>query len=79
MSEQDEKIFRLIDQLMSATSDPGEIHVCPICGGSLHVRFQPYTRGSKAMLGVQAFCESCGIAVAVDAARPPLKWLEKRT
>lgn len=68
---------RLLDRLSKATTDPGEIHVCPVCGGDLHVRFEPYIRDGKSFLGLHAFCESCDAAIATDYAQLPPEWLQK--
>lgn len=77
-TEQDKdikKIFQLIDHLEEAATDPGETHICPICGGPLHVWFTPYMRGEKPMVGIQVFCESCDVMIAIDKIRPSSGWL----
>jgi len=36
--DQDEKsINELLDNLIKSSADPGEVHVCPICNGKIHV------------------------------------------
>jgi hypothetical protein len=76
LSEQDKKLLRLIDHLMKATSDPGEVHECPICGGKLHVHFDLYLRGDRRIGGVQVWCEGCEVAIAIDSATIPV-WLSQ--
>ena len=74
--EEYDKLEQLLHRLCTATTDPGEVHVCPLCNGRLYVRFELYTRGDKNMLGLQASCESCDAAMAVDCyVQPPPKWL----
>ncbi len=76
LSVQDKKLFQLIDRLMKAPSDPGEIHICPVCGGRLHVHFDLYSRGDKKITGIQCWCEECELAMAIDTADLPV-WLSQ--
>lgn len=71
------KLERLLDRLRKATSDPGRIHVCPVCGGCLQVEFEPYFRKQKEALGIRASCESCGVALAADYDQKWPAWLKK--
>jgi predicted RNA-binding Zn-ribbon protein involved in translation (DUF1610 family) len=70
---------QLLNRLSKAPSNPGEIHVCPECGGRLHVRIGTYTRQGKSLLGISASCESCGAAMAIDYARWTPEWLKRPT
>ena len=56
----------LVHRLLIETSDPGEIHTCPICNGVLHVRFESYVRHGKNLVGVNLFCEQCEINIVSD-------------
>ena len=72
----DERILNLLDRLRKMTIDPGEIHICPICGGKLHVKFGSYERRGKSLLGVQVSCETCDVEMAVDYVQSPPEWLK---
>lgn len=71
-----EALEMLIAELMESTADPGEIHDCPVCGGKLHIHFDIYSRGNRKILGVQAWCEGCKLAIAIDSAELPV-WLSQ--
>ena len=50
----------LIYDLIRRETDPGEIHVCPICNGVLHVSITVYKEtGREKELNVGAHCENC--------------------
>lgn len=55
----EDKLDKLVQKIIVEMTEPGEIHVCPICGGVLHVRFLPYERVDILLLEVNTFCESC--------------------
>jgi hypothetical protein len=76
-NQESEAVLELIDTLLSSKSYPDEIHQCPECGGQLHVRFEVYTRGKKRMLGVQAECKNCDVAIAADYGEPLPPWMGK--
>jgi ssDNA-binding Zn-finger/Zn-ribbon topoisomerase 1 len=67
-------IQELLDKLIKSDSDPGEIHICPICEGELHVWFGAYKRGNMSLFGVTVKCKSCGFQMAVDYGVPPPQW-----
>ena len=71
-----EALKMLIEELMQSTTDPGEIHDCPVCGGRLHVHFDIYSRGNRKIVGVQGWCEECELAIAIDTANLPA-WLSQ--
>lgn len=71
-----EALKMLIAELMGSTTDPGEIHDCPVCGGKLHVHFDVYSRGDRKLVGVQAWCDECELAIAIDSAKLPV-WLSQ--
>jgi hypothetical protein len=57
-----ELLHPLIDDLIRRETDPGEIHVCPICKGRLHVSMQILTEfdlEKKKVLGIGIRCEDC--------------------
>jgi hypothetical protein len=76
MNDQDKLIDELLDNLMKSRTDPGEIHVCPICNGKIHVWFAGYKRGEESLFGAQVKCESYDIQIAVDYGVPPPSWVE---
>ncbi len=69
-------IDELLDKLIKSDSDPGEIHICPICGGEIHVWFGAYKRFER-KFGVTVDCKSCGIKMAVDYAISPPPWIQQ--
>jgi hypothetical protein len=71
----DEKIDDLLDNLIRSPIDPGELHICPICDGRIHVWFGGYRRGEERLFGATVKCESCEIQMAVDYAVPPPSWV----
>jgi hypothetical protein len=71
-------INELLDRLIKNTTDPGEIHVCPICNGKLHVWFGGYKRGEESLFGATVECEACGIQMAVDYGMPPPSWVKRK-
>lgn len=73
--DDDEKLQHFFNQLVDSKTDPGEVHVCPICEGRLFISFGAYKRGNVSMLGVTANCEACGKAMAVDYLMPHPEWL----
>jgi len=56
----------MIEGLLKQRTAPGELHTCPECAGKLHLRFEVYSRGVKRLLGINAWCENCSLAVATD-------------
>lgn len=79
MNDRDRLIYEFMDSLINSTTDPGEIHNCPICNGKIRVGFGAYKRGDEILFGAQIKCESCGIQMAFDYAVPPPPWLKART
>jgi hypothetical protein len=75
MDDEAKLINELLDSLIKYTTDPGEIHVCPICNGELHVWFGGYKRFEESLFGVQIKCDACGIQMAVDYGIPP-SWVK---
>jgi hypothetical protein len=69
---------KMIESLIQEEQAPKELHKCPECGGQLHIRFEVYTRGKKKLLGVQAWCENCQLALASDFAEPIPSWAEDK-
>ena len=74
----DNRIDNLVHRLINTTNDPGEIHICPICGGVLHVKFSAYVRHRKKMIGVNIWCDKCKIDIMsdykVENAPPWISW-----
>jgi len=69
----------LVANLLTRTDDPGDVHICPICGGILHTQFEPYKRNRRDLLGVIVKCDHCGISVGIDFDGSDLpSWLEER-
>ncbi len=67
---------KMIESLIKEEQAPQELHKCPKCGGQLHIRFEAYARGKKKLLGVQAWCEDCQLALAIDFGGPIPSWAE---
>ena len=63
-----------LENLVHQEHEPNELYPCPECGGRLHVGFEVYQRGAKKMLGAQAQCDDCQIALCVDFAEPIPMW-----
>jgi hypothetical protein len=78
MDDEAKLIYKLLDNLIKYSSVPGEIHVCPICNGKLHVWFGGYKRGEKNLFGATVSCESCEIQIAVDYAVSPPSWVKTK-
>jgi hypothetical protein len=76
MKKEDKLIDELIDKLIKSPTDPGEIHICPICNGKIHILFGAYKRGEESLLGVLVKCESCGVQMATDYTMPQSPWLD---
>jgi len=76
MDNEDDLIYELIDKLIQSPANPGEIQICPICNGTLHVWFTAYKRGKEMLFGVQIRCDSCDIDMALDYGAPPPPWLK---
>ena len=76
MNNDDQLIYELLNDLIKSTTDPGEIHVCPICSGKIHVCFGGYKRGEESLFGATIKCDSCGIQMALDYAIPPPSWVK---
>jgi hypothetical protein len=70
-----DKLQKMLSALVRAKDRPTEIQRCPICGGQLHVYFEAYKRGTRNMFGVQAKCDSCKNAMAIDYGEPIPSWL----
>ena len=71
-----EEIQNLITQLLKSPEAPDEIQVCPNCGGQLHIGFGVYMRNARKMLGTQAECDNCAVALVVDWSGPWPAWLD---
>ncbi len=69
------KLQSMLSALVRQKDRPAEIQRCPICGGQLHVYFGAYKRGKRDMFGVQAKCDDCGNAMAIDYGEPIPSWL----
>jgi hypothetical protein len=78
MDHEDKLIDELLDNLIKSDTDPGEIHICPICEGELHVWFGAYKRLDESLFGATVECKLCGIQMATDYAIPPPSWLNTR-
>ncbi len=70
-----DKLQEMLSALVRAKDRPAEIQHCPICGGQLHVYFGAYKRGTRDMFGVQAKCDGCKNAMAIDYGEPLPSWL----
>ncbi len=70
-----DKLQKMLSALVKAKERPAEIQRCPICGGQLQVYFGAYKRGTRDMFGVQAKCDSCKNAMAIDYGGPIPSWL----
>jgi len=70
------KLREKAQALLHEPRDPGEIHVCPVCGGRAHFRFRTYLRRTKRMVGVHAWCESCHNEMAMDFLSPIPGWAQ---
>jgi len=76
MNNEDKLIYELLDNLIKYTIDPGEIHICPICNGEIHVWYGGYKRGEERLFGAIVRCESCGIQMALDYSISPPSWVK---
>lgn len=76
MDNDDDWMLKLIGKLIDSPADPGEIHICPLCEGTLHVWFEAYQRGAETLFGVQVRCDACETQMAVDYGAPLPAWLE---
>ena len=76
MNNEDKLIHEFLDKLIKSTTDPGEIHACPICNGKIHVWFAGYKRYEESLFGIQVKCDSCGIQMALDYGVPPPAWVK---
>ena len=65
-SKQPTDVHALIEKLLKRKKHPGELHTCPICGGQLRIRFEPYTLETGRMLGIIAECDGCDVVAAYD-------------
>jgi len=55
-------LTKFLAELENADSDPGEIHVCPICSGKLHVSIRIHENAYWGRyLAVGALCDNCKI------------------
>jgi hypothetical protein len=49
----------LLTDLLNRDTYPGEIHVCPLCSGRLHVSMSDYVQTSRGKrMGVSMECET---------------------
>ena len=70
-------ISRFVDDLVMGAMDPGEIHVCPNCKGTLHVSIRIYTNPSWGnYLGTGAHCEDCKVMIVSQGSYIP-PWAKK--
>jgi len=76
MDNEDDLILEFIDKLINSPTNPGEIQICPLCKGTLHVWFAAYKRGKERLFGVQVQCDSCETEMALDYGGPLPRWLE---
>jgi transcription elongation factor Elf1 len=79
--ERSESLTKLINDILRSKIKPADIYKCEHCNGSVHVKFEVYSRGKRTMLGIIASCDTCGNSLALDleATKIP-QWLreEKR-
>lgn len=76
MDNEDKLIYQFLGKLIKSPADPGELHICPICHGKIHVWFGGYRRGTETLFGATVKCESCGINMAIDYEGPPPSWVQ---
>jgi predicted RNA-binding Zn-ribbon protein involved in translation (DUF1610 family) len=76
LQEEHDQLEQMLQRLANSENDPGEVHVCPVCGGKLGVRFEVYKRKTKRILGVLAQCDTCGTAAAIDMGEPLPSWVQ---
>jgi len=65
----------MIRELFESDTDPGEVHVCPRCGGMFSVQFEQYARGERKLTGIRGWCKDCGTEIAIEMAGAP-KWVQ---
>jgi hypothetical protein len=69
----------LLQDLLDRKTDPGEIHVCPLCQGILHVRMSGYTQVRQTKrFAAYVRCENCKVSVIFELGDPP-PWIKERT
>ena len=69
----------LIRDLLSRKTNPGEIHVCPLCKGILHVSMSGYTQvGQTKRFAAYTKCENCKTSVIFELDTPP-PWIKEST
>lgn len=67
----------LVKDLISRDIDPGEIHVCPLCNGILHVSISGYAHGDQARrFAVYTRCENCKTSVIFELDNAP-PWVKE--
>jgi len=67
----------LIQDLLSRNTNPGEIHVCPLCNGILHVRMSGYTQVRQTKrFAAYVHCENCETSVIFELDDPP-PWINE--
>lgn len=55
----------LLMDLLNRDTDPGKIHICPLCNGRLHVSMSGYIQTSRGKrMGVGMDCEDCKRSVS---------------
>jgi len=70
---------RMITDLLDRKTDPGEIHVCPLCEGILHVKISGYTQvGQTKRFAAYVRCESCETRVIFELDTPS-PWIKEAT
>jgi hypothetical protein len=77
-ADYEEELIKLTDSLLDQHSPPQEAYHCPKCGGLFHVQLSIYGKQGRKKLGLMAWCENCGPALARDfnAVRVP-RWLRE--
>jgi len=65
----------MIRELFESDTDPGEVHVCPRCGGMFSVQVEQYARRERKLTGIRGSCRDCGAGIAVEMAGAP-KWVQ---
>ena len=70
-------IRNLITKLVRLETDPGEIHVCPLCKGILHVKMSGYThKGQTKRFAAYVRCENCETFIISELDTPP-PWIKE--
>lgn len=66
-------LLPLLRQLLQSQADPGENHICPMCGQEIIISFEYYIE-IPSELDVSSDCRTCNIAVFFKSDKIP-KWV----